>query len=326
MAKKMKILLVDDDPLFLELLSGYLEVIGYSDVHTASHGSEALRLAKVAKRHFDCFLLDIRMPGMDGIGLCRELRKLPAYATTPIVMITSMTQKTFVDEAFQAGANDYVTKPIDQLEISARMGMVEALVSERSNARELLSRIDAVENSNPSTKFQAPIDLLEAGNTIPLSSMENYVLRLGRISLFSTAAVGIHVIGGNEIHANTSPGEFADIMAEIALSIHDVLGRDQFLLTYMGSGDFCGVFQRVARFDREEAEIMINDEIGRMLFGLRGEAFLMPAVTVGKPCLNGLLSFKDPSHFLFEAVSDACARADGAEASVHRLNRELLYG
>lgn len=302
----MKILIVDDEPLFLELIDRHLAAIGYTDTHLVTSGSEALDRIGGNERAFDCCLLDIRMAGMDGIELCRKIRAVPGYGATPIIMITSMTEKSFVDEAFKAGANDYVTKPIDSLEIEARMGMVESLVAERTQSGLLLRQLDDAEHSvSASINFESPIDLLDTDGVVPYSNLENYVLRLGNLRLFSSVALGFHLDNGAEIFARTSGLEFADILGEVALAINEALSSSRMLLSYAGSGDFCGILPRLALAGRDEMEFAINDEISRRLFFLKDSDISMPTLTIGQPQSNGLFSFRDPTYILYKAIADA---------------------
>ena len=82
----MKILAVDDDPIILELLNEVLGSTGYPDVTTVETGADALAAVEDHRQPFDCILLDIQMPGMDGIELCGRLRAMPRYRETPVLM------------------------------------------------------------------------------------------------------------------------------------------------------------------------------------------------------------------------------------------------
>ncbi|WP_372841117.1 two-component system response regulator, partial [Phaeovulum sp.] len=84
----MRILAVDDDPVFLEQILAGLGTLGYRDVVTAQSAEQALGWIDKASPAFDCFLLDIKMPGTSGIELCARIRKLQIYRRTPIVMVT----------------------------------------------------------------------------------------------------------------------------------------------------------------------------------------------------------------------------------------------
>jgi two-component system alkaline phosphatase synthesis response regulator PhoP len=107
--KKIKILLVDDEPDILEFLSYNLIKEGY-DVYTAENGAEGLKRAKVEKP--DLILLDIMMPEMDGIEACAEIRKVESLKKTLIVFLTARTEEFSQLAGYEAGADDYITKPV----------------------------------------------------------------------------------------------------------------------------------------------------------------------------------------------------------------------
>src|SRR5690606_24256529 len=107
----MRILAVDDDKLVLEILSLLVKRAGYPQIETASSAGVALELITAASEPYQCILLDIQMPVMDGVEFCDLLRRIPDYADCPIIMVTAMTDKIWMDQAYDAGATDYVTKP-----------------------------------------------------------------------------------------------------------------------------------------------------------------------------------------------------------------------
>jgi CheY-like chemotaxis protein len=109
----MKILSVDDDWMILELLELAMSVSGQHELTTVTSGEKAIQLLEQGEQRFDCFLLDIQMPHIYGVELCRVIREMPMYKRTPILMATAMSQKVYIDRALAAGASDYVTKPFD---------------------------------------------------------------------------------------------------------------------------------------------------------------------------------------------------------------------
>lgn len=115
------ILAVDDDPSLRELIPMLTAESELGNVTTASSGHQALEIIESAPTAFNCFLLDISMPGMDGIELCNAIRKLPAHENTPIIMLTAMRDVEYLSLAFKAGATDYVTKPFDIVEFVERV-------------------------------------------------------------------------------------------------------------------------------------------------------------------------------------------------------------
>lgn len=124
----MKILAVDDDPTALEIILAALEEAHYNDIQMAPSAHEALELIEAQATPFDCVLLDIMMPGMNGVELCERLRTMPEYDHTPIIMITAVNDQERLIEAIHRGATDYVKKPFDGLELGARLRAASILV------------------------------------------------------------------------------------------------------------------------------------------------------------------------------------------------------
>ena len=132
----MKFLLVDDDPVALDLLSNILIGCGYEDISCAQSGTEALRLIKMQATPFDCMMIDQHMPMMDGVTLCRTIRQFGEYQNISIMMITADEDEEVISAAFNAGATDYITKPFDVLELMKRIRIAE-IIDVPAQAREL---------------------------------------------------------------------------------------------------------------------------------------------------------------------------------------------
>ena len=110
-----RVLIVDDSSMNLRVLEGLLKVIGFKNIVAATNGPDALKHLQAEK--FDIILSDVRMPEMDGPTLVREIRKMPAYADTPVYAITADTDapKTCAG----CGFNDYIFKPMTLAELKA---------------------------------------------------------------------------------------------------------------------------------------------------------------------------------------------------------------
>lgn len=107
--KNITILLVDDEPDILEIVRYNLVAEGYK-VKTAENGLEAISKAKKSKPHL--ILLDVMMPEMNGIEACRKIRELPELSETVIAFLTARGEDYSELAGFDAGADDYITKPI----------------------------------------------------------------------------------------------------------------------------------------------------------------------------------------------------------------------
>ena len=112
------ILVVDDNEQNLELLQAYLEEL-QSDVRVAYDGVEALRL--VEERQPDVILLDVMMPKMSGFQACAKLKGNPATRDIPIIMVTALNEISDVERAVESGADDFLTKPVNKIELTARV-------------------------------------------------------------------------------------------------------------------------------------------------------------------------------------------------------------
>ncbi|MEW6366977.1 MAG: response regulator [Acidobacteriota bacterium] len=115
---RKKILVVDDSKTVL-LMECMILKSGHYQVITASDGEEAVR--KAAAESPDLILMDVVMPKITGFEACREIRKLKATKSIPIIMVTTLGQAADVKTGFQSGCDDYVTKPIDSATLLSKI-------------------------------------------------------------------------------------------------------------------------------------------------------------------------------------------------------------
>ncbi len=113
-----KILVVDDEMDTRETMAMFLLRLGY-EVQTAQNGQQGLQLLK--KQPCDLLVLDVMMPIMNGFQMLEEGRRDPALKTIPVVMVTALDKTSDIVQAFELGANDYITKPYVNAELIARV-------------------------------------------------------------------------------------------------------------------------------------------------------------------------------------------------------------
>ncbi|OAV46168.1 response regulator transcription factor [Lewinella sp. 4G2] len=150
-----KILLVDDEPDILEILEYNLTREGY-EVFTASNGEEGLKRAEAVEP--DLIVLDIMMPIMDGVEVCRQLRAKPKFKNTIITFLTAREEDYSQIAALDNGGDDYITKPI--------------------RPRVLLSRIKALLRRNERSESQEEVTSISIGDLV--IDLEQVVVRRGK--------------------------------------------------------------------------------------------------------------------------------------------------
>lgn len=178
-----RVLIVDDVPANVRLLSGILRVEGF-DVVTAGSGEEALEVIKV--NPVDVVLLDVMMPEMDGFEVCRHLKSDPATAYIPVVMVTALQESVDRVHAIEAGADDFLTKPVDEIEVVARARSLVRAKRDRENvevAYRELRRAEDLRDSltamlvhdlrTPLTTLLVPLEMMQSGDVGPLNDLQS---------------------------------------------------------------------------------------------------------------------------------------------------------
>lgn len=107
---KGRILLVDDDPRLVNIVAMYLNIEGY-EVATAPNGEEGLR--EIDQQIPDLVILDVMMPGLDGLETCKRIRADPRTANLPVLMFSALSGEDDIERARVAGANHLITKPFN---------------------------------------------------------------------------------------------------------------------------------------------------------------------------------------------------------------------
>lgn len=314
----MKILAVDDEPLFLEVLDVALQDLGFVDVTPIYSAKEALRELEAGKKVFDCILLDIRMPGMSGVELCRKIRAVPGYKRTPIMMITAMTDREFIDDAFAAGASDYLTKPLDTLELKARMSMVERLIVEQSRNVLLEQRSnlpyapddeDAIALDEVDFDFDTPVTLLGFDRVIDYPALENYMKSLSAKDSYTASVLAVAISNAERLFEKASRVDFLNMLYDVGVTVETVLKPAKALTTYAGSG----VFVAALAEGREPDVHLIEDQIKNRLKDFEQiyerDGLPAPMIAVGPAVRKSLFLRPDGPNMLRHAISAAKAGA-----------------
>ncbi|GGE08008.1 Response regulator receiver domain-containing protein [Gemmobacter megaterium] len=302
----MRILAVDDDPVFLLLLEHILSSIGYTDLRCVGSGAEALALLRDRQNSFDCLLLDIDMPEMTGIELCRRVRSLPDYRDTPVVMITAMKTLQYVEGAFRAGANDYVHKPVDELEIRTRLRMVGDLLDERRRRASVESRISS-DFGLPAVNitFEEAFPITEVSSTIAYLALENYALTLGRLRLYGHTAVAFKVVNAEGIFCSTDGIGYIDTMANVAAAVDGALKSYTHLIAYAGKGEFIAMISQRCELDPYALQDAIEMTLERYERLYQTLNIPLPRVCVGEAQHAGFFTRTSVSSLMRDARESA---------------------
>lgn len=144
----MSILIVDDTPDNIFLLKEILEKKGFSECTTATSAQEAFQKIGLG---IDLVLMDIMMPEINGIDACRILKSMETARDIPVIMVTAKTELESVEQAFEAGALDYIVKPVKKIDLLARvrsaLALKKAMDQRKERERELETRNHELEKA-----------------------------------------------------------------------------------------------------------------------------------------------------------------------------------
>ena len=162
----MKILVVDDEKLLVKGMKFNLENEGY-EVECAYNGAAAVELAREGK--FDLIILDVMMPEVDGLEACMRIRE---FSNVPVIMLTAKSEDADKLMGFECGADDYLTKPFNVLELKARVrALLRRAAGVQRSRGALLTAGDLVLNTEERTA-------LRGGEAVELTAKEYYLITL----------------------------------------------------------------------------------------------------------------------------------------------------
>jgi DNA-binding response OmpR family regulator len=141
-----RVLIADDNPQGVELLEAYLAEGNY-DIRTATDGEETL--ARVRDWQPDLILLDVMMPKISGFEVCKRLRGDDKTRGIAVLMITALDQPSDIDRGLDAGANDFVTKPVNKNDLLLRVRSMLKAQREKTDLKQTLAYIEAVDTNQP---------------------------------------------------------------------------------------------------------------------------------------------------------------------------------
>tara|TARA_R110000850_G_scaffold86005_2_gene185451 strand:- start:272 stop:1225 length:954 start_codon:yes stop_codon:yes gene_type:complete len=254
----MRILAVDDDPTILDMLRDCLTGAAGFDLECAEDAEEALDLLDTSTMPFDCFLLDIMLPGIDGVSLCAQLRKRKDHQMTPIIMITASRTHDLMQRAFHAGATDFIFKPLNGIELGARIntaGMLNDSLRREQVAHHSLSELTDLMKIKRDESF----DLGVAG-VDDLNGFENRLLRLP-VGCYAMNLIAIKLPQIRNIFDTLTPAEFCGQMGRVAQASVNALRNHRVIMGYAGNGTIVAAIIARKRIDPVAIQRQIEKEL-----------------------------------------------------------------
>lgn len=236
----MKLLLIDDNPSNLFMLGRLAQNVGLGDVTSLRDPREALE--EIRRTQFDLILVDYMMPGMDGLAVIRAVRAMPDYADVPIVMVTTVDQREVCYAALEAGATDFLTKPLDMAETKARLRNLAKMRDMGNKLRDRASWLQT--EADRATRERLDLE-------------QEIVIRLSLASEYRDRATGAHLL---------RVGQIARELAE-ELGQSQAFCRNIYLAAMMHDIGKIGVPDRIlfktgSYTDAERAEMQQHTTVG----------------------------------------------------------------
>lgn len=247
---EMLLLVVDDEPHVQMLLKVGLEASGEHVVVCAGSGREALDTLAETADPFDCLLLDIQMPEMDGVELCQAIRAQDAYKTTPILMLTAMSQMSYVDRAFRSGASDYVTKPFDFPVIRRRLHNLVNLAQQTEPQGEDHAFGDAKDEHAKRAELRARklIDLSGIDRFLQAAEFDNLAKQVVLSNPGQSSAFAVKILNFEAVREALSPQKYTEMLSAIAARMSEFIQASGGFSTYRGNGVFICLEPQSARY------------------------------------------------------------------------------
>lgn len=298
----MRILAVDDDPVVLDLLKGALTGKDMRcDLTCCASAEEAIEVMDADPVDFDCFLLDVMLPGIDGIELCERIRQTKTYRSTPIIMITACRETDLMSRAFGAGATDFVTKPLNGLDLGARINtasMLNAAMQRERAVRDTLVRMSATRRA----EFDTAVSLAAAGIT-DLSVIEDDLQNLPQ-GCYAMQLFTIEVEGLQDVYENVSAAAFHEHLEATAEAAMRALSGHKVKLGYAGGGRFAGVVLGRPRIEPTATEQAANATLQDVWDPARCQADMPPRLRVELLSDKRLWTGLAASDYLAAAVAE----------------------
>jgi CheY-like chemotaxis protein len=236
---RLKLLVVDDEPDVCVLLQTALQATNTAVVHMAGDAMDALSTICDEDQPFDGIFLDIQMPRVTGTQLCAIIRSTPGYEDVPIIMLTAMSERRFLRDAYANGADDYITKPFELDDIRATLSRERWQRRQRSH----LKARHASYGTSGVDQGREVINALEDAVLLPSidrcvrrDAFQNYLLqaRMRPGNPFTIRAIKVAAI--HDLFSRLSTSDYLSLMDTVALCVSELTEASEDVITHLGNG------------------------------------------------------------------------------------------
>ena len=183
-----RILAIDDERINLRVIGGLLRNLGYEPVLMET----AVDALKVLDDSIDLVLLDVMMPETDGFTVARKIRQMPGVSDVPIIMVTALTSKQDRLRAVEAGANDFISKPIDLTELRVRMGSLLKMKESQDEVKRYQAELEEMVAVRTSA-LQMALENVKESQRVILSAHLETIHRLAAAAEFKDEETADHI-------------------------------------------------------------------------------------------------------------------------------------
>ncbi len=335
----MKILAVDDDDFILDLLPTLLYEAGFHNVDTCSSAQEALSKIEDPENDYDCLFLDIQMPKMNGIELCKCIKSNKRFTNTPIIMLTALSDRSHIDKAFEAGATDYITKPFDVTTVGVRARIAEKLILAQDILKERtaipvrttsknyeISPEEQTQYTQTSERlFQEPQWFETIDGAIHYNALTNYLNQLSKSGLNNTNVFAVKLDEAEKINVKSTPNDFLHILNQIAEIIANTLrSKGFFLLSYAGGGHFICISHSEFFENEKDAEKLMQNAMNAPDLAYENGLPVPTDISIGIPLKPLISKHKQTARIFRVSIARSEARFNEKQASLFMLNKKLM--
>jgi DNA-binding response OmpR family regulator len=254
----MRILAIDDDPIVHDILNRYLPAEQAYALECHASAESALASINASQFSYDCILLDIMLPGTDGIEFCQVLRRMKGYNATPILMITANREQGLMQRAFDAGATDFLPKPLNAIELKARVisaGMLNQSIVTAYDSQKELSKLKKMRFDDvPNFDVEGVYDIRD---------LENHMLRY-QPGCYALSLISLKVDAMRYIFNAKEPSMFLQALRQSAQAMVAVMESEPAKIAYVGKGCFVGVVHGRNRINILDLTSRFNQELSQL--------------------------------------------------------------